>query len=177
MPSKKKTLNYFERQQKKLHPKKYRFYFFDYMYYCGEKWGEKSFRISGMIVLCPAIEPLSFFNFCIVTYGWTAHCRSNGIWNYSACSFLYTALSEWTSLRPYATLSSEHMAQRNSGMVDLFSVVSTSYSGILGNKRDGMDLDIPPPVLTLYLVLHIEKFFHGRSEVISPFFKLFDNRE
>ena len=170
MPSKKKTLNYFERQQKKLHPKKYRFYFFDYMYYCGEKWGEKSFRISGMIVL-------SFFNFCIVTYGWMAHCRSNGIWNYSTCSFLYTALSEWTSLRPYATLSSEHMAQRNSGMVDLFSVVSTSYSGVLGNKRDGMDLDIPPPVLTLYLVLHIEKFFHGRSEVISPFFKLFDNRE
>ena len=44
MPSKKKTLNYFERQQKKLHPKKYRFYFFDYMYYCGEKWGEKSFK-------------------------------------------------------------------------------------------------------------------------------------
>ena len=27
-------------------------------------------------------------------------------------------------------------------MVDLFSVVSTSYSGVLGNKRDGMDLDI-----------------------------------
>lgn len=90
---------------------------------------------------------------------------------------MYTALLEWTSLRPYATLSSEHMAQRNSGMVDLFSVVSTSYSRVLGNKRDGMDLDIPPPVLTLYLVLHIEKFFHGRSEVISPFFKLFDNRE
>ena len=60
MPSKKKTLNYFERQQKKLHPKKYRFYFFDYMYYCGEKWGEKSFRISGMIVF------FSYWSFCFV---------------------------------------------------------------------------------------------------------------
>ena len=60
MPSKKKTLNYFERQQKKLHPKKYRFYFFEYMYYCGEKWGEKSFRISGMIVF------FSYWSFCFV---------------------------------------------------------------------------------------------------------------
>lgn len=185
MPSKKKTFNYFERQQKKLHPKKYRFYFFDYMYYCGEKWGEKSFRISGMIVF------FSYWSFCFVlplslylssisvlshTDGW----HIVGVMAFGIIPpvlLLYTALSEWTSLRPYATLSSEHMAQRNSGMVDLFSVVSTSYSRVLGNKRDGMDLDIPPPVLTLYLVLHIEKFFHGRSEVISPFFKLFDNRE
>ena len=60
MKSKKKTFNYFERQQKKLHPKKYRFYFFDYMYYCGEKWGEKSFRISGMIVF------FSYWSFCFV---------------------------------------------------------------------------------------------------------------
>ena len=60
MPYKKKKINYFERQQKKLHPKKYRFYFFDYMYYCGEKWGEKSFRISGMIVF------FSYWSFCFV---------------------------------------------------------------------------------------------------------------
>ena len=43
-PPKKKPLNYFERQQKKLHPKKYHYYFFDYMYYCGEKWSEKGKR-------------------------------------------------------------------------------------------------------------------------------------
>ena len=61
-PPKKKPLNYFERQQKKLHPKKYHYYFFDYMYYCGEKWSEKGkgSRTSGMTVL------FSYWNFCIV---------------------------------------------------------------------------------------------------------------
>ena len=58
-PPKKKPLNYFERQQKKLHPKKYHYYFFDY---CGEKWSEKGkgSRTSGMTVL------FSYWNFCIV---------------------------------------------------------------------------------------------------------------
>ena len=61
-PPKKKPLNYFERQQKKLHPKKYHYYFFDYMYYCGEKWSEKGkgARTSGMIVL------FSYWSFCII---------------------------------------------------------------------------------------------------------------
>lgn len=59
---KKKPLNYFERQLKKLHPKKYHYYFFDYMYYCGEKWSEKGkgSRTSGMIVL------FSYWSFCII---------------------------------------------------------------------------------------------------------------
>ena len=61
-PPKKKPLNYFERQQKKLHPKKYHYYFFDYMYYCGEKWSEKGkgSRTSGMTVL------FSSWSFCII---------------------------------------------------------------------------------------------------------------
>ena len=61
-PPKKKPLNYFERQQKKLHPKKYHYYFFDYIYYCGEKWSEKGkgARASGMIVL------FSYWSFCII---------------------------------------------------------------------------------------------------------------
>ncbi len=39
--SDKKPLNYFERQKRRQQLKKYRYYFFDYMYYCGEKWSEK----------------------------------------------------------------------------------------------------------------------------------------
>lgn len=58
---KKKPLNYFERQRKKLHPRKYRFYFpIDYMYYCGEKWGEKNLRMSGMTV------HFLYWMFCVV---------------------------------------------------------------------------------------------------------------
>jgi len=57
---KKKPLNYFERQQKKLHPKKYHYYFFDYMYYCGERWSEKGARTGGMIVL------FSYWSFMII---------------------------------------------------------------------------------------------------------------
>lgn len=36
---------------KQLQPKKYRFYFFDYLYYKGEKWSEKATRCSGGFVV------------------------------------------------------------------------------------------------------------------------------
>lgn len=55
-----KPLNYFERQKKRLHPKKYRYYFFDYMYYCGEKWREKGARTSGSLVL------FLYWAFCVM---------------------------------------------------------------------------------------------------------------
>lgn len=58
--SNKKPLNYFERQKKRLHPKKYRYYFFDYMYYCGEKWGKKGARTSGSLVL------FLYWAFCVM---------------------------------------------------------------------------------------------------------------
>ncbi|WP_195664178.1 hypothetical protein [Bacteroides congonensis] len=58
--SDKKPLNYFERQKKRRQLKKYRYYFFDYMYYCGEKWSEKGARTSGSIVL------YLYWVFCIV---------------------------------------------------------------------------------------------------------------
>lgn len=58
--SDKKPLNYFERQKKRKQLKKYRYYFFDYMYYCGEKWSEKGARTSGSIVL------YLYWGFCIV---------------------------------------------------------------------------------------------------------------
>lgn len=58
--SDKKPLNYFERQKKRRQLKKYRYYFFDYMYYCGEKWSEKGARTSGSIVL------YLYWAFCIV---------------------------------------------------------------------------------------------------------------
>lgn len=50
--NRKKPLNYFERQKKLLHPKRYRHYFLpDYWYYCGERWGERGARTSGSLVL------------------------------------------------------------------------------------------------------------------------------
>ena len=58
--SDKKPLNYFELQKKRRQLKKYRYYFFDYMYYCGEKWSEKGARTSGSIVL------YLYWVFCIV---------------------------------------------------------------------------------------------------------------
>ena len=57
---KKKPLNYFERQKKRLHPNKYHYYFFDYMYYCGEKWSEKRAKTGGIVVL------FSYWSFCII---------------------------------------------------------------------------------------------------------------
>lgn len=39
--------NYFERQKAKGQYSKYRFYFFDYLYYCGEKWRKRGARIDG----------------------------------------------------------------------------------------------------------------------------------
>ena len=33
-----KTDNYFERVKQRLHPPKYRYYFFDYLYFKGEQW-------------------------------------------------------------------------------------------------------------------------------------------
>lgn len=58
--SDKKPLNYFERQKKRRQLKKYRYYFFDYMYYCGEKWSEKGARTSGSLVL------FAYWEFCIM---------------------------------------------------------------------------------------------------------------
>lgn len=43
--------NYFERTRNRLHPKKYRFYFFDYLYYKGERWSEKTLRCSGSFMI------------------------------------------------------------------------------------------------------------------------------
>lgn len=60
-PSKKKPLNYFERQKQRLHPKKYRYYFLpDYFYYCGERWGERGARTSGLLVL------MLYWMFCVM---------------------------------------------------------------------------------------------------------------
>lgn len=54
---KQKPLDYFERQQKKLHPRKYRFYFpVDYIYYCGENWS----RMGGMPL------HIYYWMFCVV---------------------------------------------------------------------------------------------------------------
>ena len=57
--SDKKPLNYFERQKRRQQLKKYRYYFFDYMYYCGEKWSEKGARTSGSLVF------FLYWGFCI----------------------------------------------------------------------------------------------------------------
>lgn len=43
--------NYFERTRQRLHAKKYRFYFFDYLYYKGERWSEKTYRCSGSFMI------------------------------------------------------------------------------------------------------------------------------
>ena len=37
-----KTDNYFERVKQRLHPPKYRYYFFDYLYFKGEQWSKPS---------------------------------------------------------------------------------------------------------------------------------------
>lgn len=57
--SDKKPLNYFEWQKRRQQLKKYRYYFFDYMYYCGEKWSEKGARTSGSLVF------FLYWGFCI----------------------------------------------------------------------------------------------------------------
>ena len=46
-----KTDNYFERVKQRLHPPKYRYYFFDYLYFKGEQWSKKAFRCSGAFIL------------------------------------------------------------------------------------------------------------------------------
>lgn len=43
--------NYFERTRKRLHSKKYQYYFFDYLYYKGERWSEKNLRCSGSFMI------------------------------------------------------------------------------------------------------------------------------
>lgn len=66
-----KPLNYFERQKQRLSPKKYRYYFFDYLYYRGQRVGRTKSR--GMVLfmmywacmLLPisfTIKPLSMLN-------------------------------------------------------------------------------------------------------------------
>lgn len=43
-----RSLNYFERQKKRLSPKKYRYYFFDYLYYRAQRVGR--IRSRGMAI-------------------------------------------------------------------------------------------------------------------------------
>ena len=40
-----KTDNYFERVKQRLHPPKYRYYFFDYLYFKGEQWEQESLQM------------------------------------------------------------------------------------------------------------------------------------
>ena len=64
--------DYFERTRSRLHPKKYRFYFFDYLYYCGDRWSKRNSRVWGSGVI------FNYWTFCIwgpVAF-WT---RLNGI--------------------------------------------------------------------------------------------------
>lgn len=64
--------DYFERTRSRLHPKKYRFYFFDYLYYCGDRWSKRNSRVWGSGVI------FNYWTFCIwgpIAF-WT---RLNGI--------------------------------------------------------------------------------------------------
>ena len=51
--------DYFERTRSRLHPKKYRFYFFDYLYYCGDRWSKRNSRVWGSGVI------FNYWTFCI----------------------------------------------------------------------------------------------------------------
>ena len=53
-----KTDNYFERVKQRLHPPKYRYYFFDYLYFKGEQWSKKAFRCSDAFILLEYSEIL-----------------------------------------------------------------------------------------------------------------------
>ncbi len=68
-----KTDNYFERVKQRLHPPKYRYYFFDYLYFKGEQWSKKAFRCSGAFILLEywiMIVAFPAFGFTSVTH----HC-------------------------------------------------------------------------------------------------------
>lgn len=47
----KKTDNYFERVKGRANQTKYRYYFFDYLYFKGETWGRTKGRMSGFTLL------------------------------------------------------------------------------------------------------------------------------
>ena len=66
-----KTDNYFERVKQRLHPPKYRYYFFDYLYFKGEQWSKKAFRCSGAFILLEywiMIVAFPAFGFTSVTH-------------------------------------------------------------------------------------------------------------
>ena len=66
-----KTDNYFERVKQRLHPPKYRYYFFDYLYFKGEQWSTKAFRCSGTFILLEywiMIVAFPAFGFTSVTH-------------------------------------------------------------------------------------------------------------
>lgn len=46
-----KTDNYFERIRQKSNRKKYRYYFFDYLYFKGEQWHKKAIKCYGDTIL------------------------------------------------------------------------------------------------------------------------------
>ena len=66
-----KTDNYFERVKQRVHPPKYRYYFFDYLYFKGEQWSKKAFRCSGAFILLEywiMIVAFPAFGFTSVTH-------------------------------------------------------------------------------------------------------------
>ena len=72
-----KTDNYFERVKQRLHPPKYRYYFFDYLYFKGEQWSKKAFRCSGAFILLEywiMIVAFPAFGFTSVTHHFGDNC-------------------------------------------------------------------------------------------------------
>lgn len=118
--------NYFERTRRRIHPKEYRFYFFDYLYYKGERWGEKKLGFSGSFlvwwfwwldVTIPVSVPMSHW--------WDDSVR------YALCAALFVLPFAFTAIRyrkdRRAAVMKHYRRSKSSGLV-MFLLLALSFA-------------------------------------------------